>query len=55
LRATRAAIAKSRISPAANAAWRHLLHREEGIDLRLPPAAGPQGLVEEAATQVSSV
>jgi len=33
----------------------NLLHREEGIDLRLPPAARTQVLVEEAATQVSSV
>jgi hypothetical protein len=38
-----------------NAASRHLFHREEGIDLRLPPAATTQVVVEEAATQVSSV
>jgi hypothetical protein len=29
----------------------HLLHREEGIDLRLPPAARTQVLVEECRPQ----
>jgi hypothetical protein len=43
------ALAKSRISRTGTAASRHLLHREEGIDLGLSPAAGTQVLVEEAA------
>ena len=49
------ALAKSRISRTGNAVTRHLLHREEGIDLRLPPAATTRVVVEEAASQVSSV
>jgi len=38
-----------RNSAGGDAACRYLLHREEGIDLGLSPAASMQMLVEEAA------
>jgi len=48
------ALAKRQVSRAANAAC-HLLHREEGIDLRLPPVARAQALVEECRLPGSAV
>jgi hypothetical protein len=54
---TNTALAESRISPTIKTiAGRHLLHREEGIDLRLPQPQAREALVEECRhTPVSSV
>ncbi len=43
------ALAESRISEKASRLYGHLLHREEGIDLRLPRAARTTVLVEVVA------